>query len=109
MPTQLIHLTDIPLQNLCGLLQPITVPSTSSRAKFSNWGKTYHCAPVAVFEPENEFQCELVLELARREGKIVRAAGVGHSPSDLACTNEFMLRTEKLNRLLEVPILFVLI
>jgi len=57
-----------------------------------------------VFEPENEFQCELVLELARREGKIVRAAGVGHSPSDLACTNEFMLRTEKLNRLLEVNV-----
>ncbi|KAG6856844.1 hypothetical protein H0H87_012902 [Tephrocybe sp. NHM501043] len=93
--------SDIPLQNLYQLLQPVTVPSTSPRAKFSNWGKSFYCTPLAVFEPENEFQCELVLELARREGKIVKAVGVGHSPSDLACTNEYMLRTTKLNRLLE--------
>ncbi|KAG6865343.1 hypothetical protein C0991_003380 [Blastosporella zonata] len=94
--------SDIPLQNLYQLLEPITVPSP--RAKFSNWGRSFHCTPLAIFEPENEFQCELVLELARREGKIVKAVGVGHSPSDLACTNEYMLRTTKLNRLLEVNV-----
>jgi len=105
MPSQLtIRLSDIPLQNLYHLLQPITIPSTSPRAKFTNWGLTYHATPLAVFEPENEFQCELILELARRECKVVRAVGVGHSPSDLACTNEFMLRTDRLNRLLEVRI-----
>ncbi|KAF8890666.1 gulonolactone oxidase Lgo1 [Infundibulicybe gibba] len=92
----------IPLQNLYGLLQPVTIPPHSPRAKFSNWGQTFHCTPLAVFEPETELQCSLILELARREGKVVRAVGVGHSPSDLACTNEFMLRTTKLNRVLEV-------
>ncbi|KAG5645619.1 hypothetical protein DXG03_005610 [Asterophora parasitica] len=103
MSTQLTaSLGEIPLQTLYRLLQPITVDSTTPHAKFSNWGKTYHCTPLAVFEPESDFQCELVLELARREGKVVRAAGVGHSPSDLACTKEYMLRTTKLNRLLEV-------
>jgi hypothetical protein len=96
--------SEIPLQNLYQLLQPITVSPTSPKARFSNWGHTYHATPLAVFEPENDFQCELVLELARRERKVVRAVGVGHSPSDLACTNEFMLRTGKLNRLLEVRI-----
>ena len=50
----------------------------------------------------NEWQCQLILELARREGRRVRFAGVGHSPSDLACTKEYMLRTTKLNRVLEV-------
>lgn len=90
--------TDVPLQNLYSLLEPIT----SKDAKFTNWGQTFRCAPLAVFEPENEFQCELVLELARREGKTIRIVGVGHSPSDLTCTNEFMMRTRKLNRLLEV-------
>jgi len=48
------------------------------------------------------FQCRLILELARREGKTVRAAGVGHSPSDLACTSGYMVRLTKMNRLIQV-------
>ncbi|TFK37618.1 gulonolactone oxidase Lgo1 [Crucibulum laeve] len=94
--------SDIPLQNLYNLLQPITISPRSPAATFSNWGQTFYCTPLAVFEPETEFQCELIVELARREGKVVRAVGVGHSPSDLACTNGFMMRTTKLNRVLEV-------
>jgi len=100
MSSQLAHPSSIPSQILYTLLTPITVPS--QRACFTNWGHTFYCTPLAIFEPENEFQCELVLELARREGKVVRAVGVGHSPSDLACTNGFMLRTTKMNRVLEV-------
>ncbi|KAK0463083.1 L-gulonolactone D-arabinono-1,4-lactone oxidase [Desarmillaria tabescens] len=97
-------LTSIPLDDLYTLLAPITVPPSTSRGKFSNWGQTFHCAPLAIFEPENEYQCELILELARREKKVVRAAGIGHSPSDIACTKEFMLRTQKLNRVLSVNV-----
>ncbi|KIM41903.1 hypothetical protein M413DRAFT_445112 [Hebeloma cylindrosporum] len=101
MPSQLTaRPSDIPLKNLYNLIEPITVPS--NRTRFTNWGQTFTCTPSAIFEPENEFQCELVLELARREGKTLRMAGVGHSPSDLACTDELMLRTTKLNRVLEV-------
>lgn len=101
MPSQLTaHPSDIPLKNLCNLLETITVPSEQTR--FTNWGRTFTCSPSAIFEPESEFQCELVLELARREGKTVRVAGVGHSPNDLACTAQYMLRTTKLNRVLEV-------
>jgi L-gulonolactone oxidase len=101
MPSQLTaRPSDIPLNNLYNLLQSITVPS--EQTTFTNWGRSFTCTPAAIFEPENEFQCELVLELARREGKTIRAAGVGHSPSDLACTTQYMLRTTKLNRVLEV-------
>ncbi len=57
-----------------------------------------------VFEPQTEEQCEYILELARREGQTVRAAGVGHSPSDLACTSGYMLRTEKLDKIIEVSL-----
>lgn len=71
-------------------------------AAFTNWAHTFACAPLAVFEPESVYHLELILALARREGKVVRAVGVGHSPSDLACTSGFMVRTTKLNRLLEV-------
>lgn len=102
MQTSTPRLAHIPLQTLYDLLQPITLPKSSPQAKFTNWGQTYTCTPLAVFEPEDEKQCELILELARREGKTVRAVGIGHSPSDLACTSGFMLRTAKLDRLLEV-------
>lgn len=94
----------LPLHSLYRLLQPITLPPSSPRAKFTNWGQTYTCTPLVVFEPETEYQCELILELARREGKVVRAAGVGHSPSDLACTRGYLLRTDKLNSVVEVSL-----
>ncbi|KAJ7899272.1 D-arabinono-1,4-lactone oxidase-domain-containing protein [Mycena olivaceomarginata] len=82
-------------------LTAITIPSSSPRARFVNWGLSYECQPLAIFEPEDERQCELVLEYARREGRVLRAVGVGHSPSDLACTGDFMLRITKMNKLLE--------
>lgn len=92
--------SDITATNLYAFLAPITV--VQRQARFTNWGRTFTCRPNAIFEPQNETQCELVLQLARREGKRVRVAGVGHSPSDLACTDEFMLRTTSLNKVLEV-------
>ena len=98
-------LDEVPLQALYDALQPC-IESTSSGTSFSNWAETFVCTPLLTFEPEDDYQCELILELARREGKVVKAAGVGHSPSDIACTNEFLLRTTKLNRVLKVcPIL----
>lgn len=83
-------------------MQPLLHPIRAPDSRFVNWGRTFACAPLAVFEPENVHHCQLVLELARREGKVVRPVGVGHSPSDLSCTSGYMLRTTKLNRLLEV-------
>jgi L-gulonolactone oxidase len=75
-----------------------------SLPRFTNWGRTFACAPLAIFEPENVHHCQLILDKARREHRVVRAVGVGHSPSDLACTSDYMLRTTKLNRLLEVNV-----
>ncbi|KAI0351627.1 L-gulonolactone/D-arabinono-1,4-lactone oxidase [Trametes cingulata] len=93
---------DHSVRQLYDLLAPVTLRPGHARATFTNWGLSYTCTPLSVFEPETEYQCALILELARKEGKSVRVAGIGHSPSDLACTNGFMLRTEKLNRIIEV-------
>ncbi|KAL1938959.1 hypothetical protein VTO73DRAFT_11112 [Trametes versicolor] len=101
-PAPAAKLAAIPLQTLYAQLAPVTLRADDSRATFTNWGLSYTCTPLSVFEPETEEQCSLVLELARREGKTVRVAGIGHSPSDLACTTDFMLRTTRLNRVLEV-------
>lgn len=94
--------SQLPMETLLNVLQPITVPTSSPKASFTNWGLSYTCKPTVVFEPETEEQCELIVELARREGQSVRATGVGHSPSDLACTSGYMLRTEKLSKVIEV-------
>ncbi|XP_006455867.1 hypothetical protein AGABI2DRAFT_195196 [Agaricus bisporus var. bisporus H97] len=95
-----MKLEDIPLHSLYQLLHPITLPAASTR--FNNWARTYFCTPSAIFEPESEAQCKLILELARREGRTVRAIGVGHSPSDLACTTGYMVRLTKMNRVIQV-------
>lgn len=87
----------LPLHSLYEQLNQITRP-----ASFTNWGQTFTCIPLAVFEPENEHHCQLIFELARREGKTVRAVGVGHSPSDLACTSGYMVRMTKLDKVYEV-------
>jgi hypothetical protein len=97
-----ISLSELTTSDLYALLKPITIPPNASRARFINWGKTYQCRPLAVFEPVNELQCRYLIELAKREGKSLRPVGAGHSPSDLACTNAFMMRTGKLDRFIAV-------
>jgi hypothetical protein len=81
-------------------LEPITVPAKD--AIFENWAQTFRCAPLAVFEPKTERHLELIVELARREGRTIRPAGVGHSPSDLACTSGFMVRMGHMDAIIEV-------
>lgn len=99
IPSSLSH---IPLHGLYRRLQPITVDRSSSDAVFQNYGRTFRCTPSTVFQPENEYQLELILELTRREGKTVRAVGVGHSPSDLACTSGYMIQMNQMNKIIEV-------
>lgn len=98
-------------------LQDIIVSSTSSKAVFRNWAKTFECRPAVgewfhmegltadgatVFEPTTVHQCRLIIELALRENQTVHPVGVGHSPSDLACTRGFMIRMEGLKGLVSV-------
>ncbi len=94
--------SDIPLDELYSLLNPVTVDRSSSAAVFQNWGRTFKCTPSSVFRPESEHHLELILELARREGQTVRAVGVGHSPSDLACTSGYMVQMSQLDKIIEV-------
>lgn len=43
-----------------------------------------------------------VLALARQQNKRVKVVGGGHSPSDIACTDGFMIHMGKMNRILKV-------
>ncbi|KAI0289644.1 L-gulonolactone/D-arabinono-1,4-lactone oxidase [Russula brevipes] len=97
-----LPLPHISLDKLYSLLEPCTVDRSSSAAVFQNWARTFACAPSSVFRPETEHQLELILELARRERQTVRAVGIGHSPSDLACTSGYMIHMNRLNKIIEV-------
>lgn len=96
---------DLSTSALYQLLKSCIVPATSANAKFANWSKTFHCVPLKVFEPSDIDQCRLIFQLARKERKTVRIVGEGLSPSDLACTSDFMLRTNRLNKLRVVSLL----
>ena len=102
MSALLLPPSDIPLDELYSLLKPVTIDRSSSAAVFHNWGRTFTCTPSSVFCPESEHHLELILELARREDQTVRAVGVGHSPSDLACTSGYMIQMNRLDKIIEV-------
>jgi L-gulonolactone oxidase len=91
-----------PLHELYRFLQPITVHRSSAAAVFENCGRTFRCTPSTIFRPETEHQLQLILELARRERQTVRAVGVGHSPSDLACTSGYMIQMNRMDKIIQV-------
>lgn len=45
-----------------------------------------------------------ILDLARQKRKRVKVVGGGHSPSDIACTDDFMIQMEKMNKVLKVRV-----
>uniref|UniRef100_A0A8C4RMZ0 L-gulonolactone oxidase n=1 Tax=Erpetoichthys calabaricus TaxID=27687 RepID=A0A8C4RMZ0_ERPCA len=70
--------------------------------QFNNWAQTYSSSPELFFQPANAEEVKQILDLARQRGKRVKVIGGGHSPSDIACTGDFMIRLDKMNRILEV-------
>ncbi|KAF9135573.1 hypothetical protein BGX30_011510 [Mortierella sp. GBA39] len=79
-------------------LQALSTPNKV----FQNWAKTFRCVPEQYYTPTTEEEIVKIIHLARISGKNVKAIGTGHSPSDLACTDGFMINTDKLNRLISV-------
>ncbi|KAF9009555.1 hypothetical protein BDQ17DRAFT_1323106 [Cyathus striatus] len=97
------YLRALPLETLHGLLKPITVLLQSSASCLKIWARTSESQPTfKVFEPRTEFQCQIISEVARREGKSVRAVGMCHSSSDTAYIDRFILRMTKLNKVLKI-------
>uniref|UniRef100_A0A8C8U9F4 L-gulonolactone oxidase n=1 Tax=Peromyscus maniculatus bairdii TaxID=230844 RepID=A0A8C8U9F4_PERMB len=70
--------------------------------QFQNWAKTYGCCPEMYYQPTSVEEIREVLALARQQNKRVKVVGGGHSPSDIACTDGFMIHMGKMNRVLQV-------
>ncbi|KAJ1993902.1 D-arabinono-1,4-lactone oxidase [Dimargaris cristalligena] len=69
---------------------------------YRNWAQTFSCSPELYFEPQNEKEIVAIVQRAREHRKTVKVFGAGHSPSDLPCTDGYMLNLDRMNRLLEV-------
>ncbi|XP_032990523.1 L-gulonolactone oxidase isoform X3 [Rhinolophus ferrumequinum] len=54
------------------------------------------------YQPTSVEEIREVLALARQQNKRVKVVGGGHSPSDIACTDGFMIHMGKMNRILQV-------
>ena len=66
--------------------------------RWRNWSGEQHCAPVRIERPPSE---EAVADAVRRaggEGRRVRVSASGHSFTDIACTDDVMLRLDALDR-----------
>lgn len=99
-----LDLASVSSADLQHALECVSIPTYSPRATFSNWAKTFRCRPTRVFAPTTSLQCRQILELGRREGARIHPVGVGHSPSDLACTNGWLVRMEGLTGLKSVSL-----
>ncbi|KAI9616004.1 hypothetical protein H4Q26_011256 [Puccinia striiformis f. sp. tritici PST-130] len=95
-------LKDLDTEELKNLLRPIRSTPENRRAHFQNWSGEFKANPLAIFQPENEHQIKLILELCRRESRKFRCFGSGHSPSDLACSDDYMINLDHMSGLIEV-------
>lgn len=69
---------------------------------FTNWANTFSCEPQLYFEPKNVDELKDILKLAQVNEKKVKVVGFGHSPSSIACTNDYMVSLKYFDRILEV-------
>src|SRR5262245_46564598 len=65
---------------------------------FSNWAGNVRCRPARAEKPRSLS----ALQAAVRSASHVRAVGAGHSWSALACSDELMLDTTALDRVLQM-------
>ncbi|XP_013926869.1 PREDICTED: L-gulonolactone oxidase-like [Thamnophis sirtalis] len=70
--------------------------------RFQNWARTYGSSPEMHFQPTTVDEIREILALARQKSKKVKVVGGGHSPSDIACTEDFMIQMGRMNKILEV-------
>ncbi len=73
-----------------------------SDVEWRNWTGDEACRPAAIVHPRSIAEISAVVESAVHEGLRVRAAGAGHSFSDIACTDGLLIVPDQMQSVLEV-------
>lgn len=71
------------------------------KREWRNWAREQHCRPVAIERPRSRAELTEAVAGAAARGLSVRAAGSGHSFTDIALTDGVMLHLEALDRVLD--------
>jgi FAD-linked oxidoreductase len=69
-----------------------------------NWSGEQRCAPERIERPRSEPEVAEAVRRAVAEGRRVRVSASGHSFTDIACTDEVMLRLDALDRVLSADL-----
>lgn len=69
---------------------------------FRNWAGTATAQPQALLTPQDEAEIVAILRRAAQAGRRVKVIGAGHSWSDIACTDGFLLQLDRMQRVLRV-------
>lgn len=91
----------LPVQSLAELQRELR-PLEHRSYTFTNWATTFSSRTRAAYAPETVHHVRQIVQLARRTKRELRAVGSGHSPSDLVCTEGYLLRMDRMQRLLSV-------
>ena len=67
-----------------------------------NWSGEQRCAPERIERPQSEEEVVGAVKRAVAEGRRVRVSASGHSFTDIACTDDVMLRLDALDRVVSV-------
>jgi L-gulonolactone oxidase len=70
--------------------------------RWTNWSGEQRCAPERIERPRSEEEVADAVRRAVAEGRRVRVSASGHSFTDIACTDEVMLRLDALDRVVSV-------
>lgn len=70
--------------------------------KFENWSKTFTSSPELFFQPKSVDEVKFIVKLAKQNSKRIRIVGNGHSPSDLPCTDDYMVSLKDMNKIIEI-------
>ncbi len=68
---------------------------------WTNWTGDQRCAPLTIERPSSEDELAAIVAQAAQRGQHVRAAGSGHSFTDIACTDGVLVETSGMARVLE--------
>jgi len=71
-------------------------------ARWTNWAGDQHCEPATIVAPRGRAELAAAVRGAAERGQRVRAAGSGHSFTEIALTDGLMVRADHLNRVLAV-------
>jgi L-gulono-1,4-lactone dehydrogenase len=77
-------------------------PNDRAGGEWRNWAGDESCRPLQIAHPESTEQIADAVGRAAENGWRVRAAGAGHSFSDIACSDGMLISLQRCGRVLDV-------